>query len=243
MRETSSPSAGRPAEKIEMRILALDTTTRYGSVALLEDQTVAAEINADSPTTHSSRLLRSIDDLLKRNSLTIRDIDGYAVSAGPGSFTGIRIGLSTIKAFAFASRKPVAPVSSLAALAMKLQETQGRLFCPMIDAKKGEVFAALFEQKSRSLKPLIKEGAYDPDALLSRLPGHRVIHFIGTGVETYREKIMAYLGDKARLSSRSLFIGFEVGLIGHDVLKKGKGVSAETIEPLYYRKSQAEDRK
>jgi tRNA threonylcarbamoyladenosine biosynthesis protein TsaB len=226
-----------------MLILALDTTTVSGSVALLENARLLAEINAESPTTHSSRLLRSIDDLLKRNSLEIQDIEGFAVAAGPGSFTGIRIGLSTIKAFAFASRKPVAPVSSLAALAMKLQETQGRLFCPLIDAKKGEVFAALFEQRGRNLKPLIKEGAYGPDALLARLPAHRIIHFIGSGVETYAEKIRAYLGDKARLSSRSPFIGFEVGLIGREILKKGRGVSAEALEPLYYRKSQAEEKK
>ncbi|MGB7295290.1 MAG: tRNA (adenosine(37)-N6)-threonylcarbamoyltransferase complex dimerization subunit type 1 TsaB [Candidatus Aminicenantales bacterium] len=226
-----------------MRILALDTTTGNGSVALLENARLLAEANAESPTTHSARLLRSVDELLKKHSLEIRDVDGFAVAAGPGSFTGIRIGLSTIKAFAFASQKQVAPVSSLAALAMKLQETQGRLFCPLIDAKKGEVFAALFEVQGRNLKAVIKEGAYGPDALLARLPAHRVIHFIGTGVETYREKILAYLGDKARLSSRSLFIGFEVGLIGYGVLRKGKGVSAEVLEPLYYRKSQAEDRK
>jgi tRNA threonylcarbamoyladenosine biosynthesis protein TsaB len=226
-----------------MRVLALDTTTGSGSVALLEDTRLLAETNAVSPTTHSSRLLRSIDYLLKGNSLEIQDIDGFAVAAGPGSFTGIRIGLSTVKAFAFASRKPVAPVSSLAALAVKLLETRGRLFCPMIDAKKEEVFAALFEQHGRNLREIIKEGAYGPDSLLARLPAHRVIHFIGTGVESYKEKILDYLGDKARLSSRSLFIGFEVGLIGREILRKGKGVSAEALEPLYYRKSQAEGKK
>jgi tRNA threonylcarbamoyladenosine biosynthesis protein TsaB len=226
-----------------MRILALDTTTGSGSVALLEDTKLLAEINTESSTTHSSRLLRSVDDLLKRNSLTIRDIDGFAVAAGPGSFTGIRIGLSTIKAFAFASRMQVAPVSSLAALAMKLQETQGRLFCPLIDAKKGEVFGALFELQGRNLKTVVKEGAYGPDDLLAQLPAHRVVHFIGTGVRAYKDKILAYLKDKARLSSRSLFIGFEVGLIGHEILRKGKGVSAEALEPLYYRKSQAEEKK
>jgi tRNA threonylcarbamoyladenosine biosynthesis protein TsaB len=226
-----------------MRILALDTTTGNGSVALLENGILRAEINAESPTTHSSRLLRSIDELLRRNAWAIQDIEGYAVAAGPGSFTGIRIGLSTIKAFAFASRNPVAPVSSLAALALKLRETQGRLFCPLIDAKKGELYAALFEEKGRAVKTVIKEGAYDPDALLARLPAHRVIHFIGTGVEPYEEKIKSYLGDKARLSGRSLFIAFEVGLIGREMLKKGKGVSAEALEPLYYRKSQAEEKK
>jgi tRNA threonylcarbamoyladenosine biosynthesis protein TsaB len=225
-----------------MRILALDTTTGSGSVALLKNTRLLAEINAESPTTHSSRLLRSVDELLRRNRLAIQDIDGFAVAAGPGSFTGIRIGLSTIKAFAFASRKPIAAVSSLAALAMKLRETQGRLLCPLIDAKKGEVYAALLEKQGRLLKTIIKEGAYEPDVLLSLLPAHRAVYFLGSGVEVTKEKIAAYLKDKARLSSRSLFIGFEVGLLGYEILRKGKGVKAEALEPLYYRKSQAEEK-
>jgi len=226
-----------------MRILALDTTTGCGSVALLEGTRLLAEINAESGLTHSARLLRAVDFLLKKNGLEIKDLDGFAVAAGPGSFTGIRIGLSTIKAFAFASRKPAAPVSTLAALALKLRETQGRLFCPFLDAKKGEVYAALYELRDGELKAVIGEGAYGPDAFLSRLPAHRVIHFIGNGVDVYRDRIQAYLKDNARFSSRSLFIGHEVGLLGQGILKKGGGVSGEALEPLYYRKSQAEDKK
>jgi tRNA threonylcarbamoyladenosine biosynthesis protein TsaB len=226
-----------------MRILALDTTTGSGSVALLENTRLLSEINAESALTHSARLLRAVDYLLKKNAVPIQDIDGFAVAAGPGSFTGIRIGLSTVKAFAFASRKPVAPVSSLAALALKLRETQGRLFCPFIDAKKSEVYAALFETEQGALKEVISEGAYGPDAFLSRLPAHRVVHFIGNGLDIYRDKVLAYLKDNARFSSRSLFIGYEVGLLGYDILKKGGGVSGEALVPLYYRKSQAEDKK
>ncbi|MEW5901063.1 MAG: tRNA (adenosine(37)-N6)-threonylcarbamoyltransferase complex dimerization subunit type 1 TsaB, partial [Acidobacteriota bacterium] len=138
-----------------MLILALDTTTSSGSVALLDGTRLVAEINAESATTHSARLLRSVDYLLKSNGLNIRTIGGFAVAAGPGSFTGIRIGLSTVKAFAFASGVPVAPVSSLSALALKLRETQGRLFCPLLNAKKGEVFAALFEAQGNELKETI----------------------------------------------------------------------------------------
>jgi tRNA threonylcarbamoyladenosine biosynthesis protein TsaB len=151
--------------------------------------------------------------------------------------------VSTVKAFAFAARRPVAPVSSLAALGLKLRETQGRLLCPFVDAKKGEVYAALFEPRGRHLKAVIPEGAYGPDAFLCRLPAHRVVHFLGNGVGVYREKLLAYLKDNARFSSRSLFIGHEVGLLGYEVLKKGKGVNGEGVEPLYYRQSQAEDRK
>ena len=226
-----------------MRILAVDTTTGSGSVALLDDRRLLAEINAESGLTHSAHLLRSVDFLLKKSGLQIQDIDGFAVAAGPGSFTGIRIGLSTVKAFAFASKRPVAPVSTLAALALKLGETQGRLLCPFVDAKKGEVYAALFERRAKDFKEVIRAGAYGPDAFLSRLPAHRVIHFIGNGVDVYRDKVLAYLKDNARLSARSLFIGHEVGLLGYDMLKRGKGLSGEAIVPIYYRKSQAEDKK
>jgi tRNA threonylcarbamoyladenosine biosynthesis protein TsaB len=227
-----------------MLILALDTTTGSGSVALLENARLVAEIDAESGLTHSARLLRAVDYLLKQNGLEIADIDGYAVAAGPGSFTGIRIGLSTVKAFAFASKKPVAPVSSLAALALKLRETQARLLCPFLDAKKGEVYAALFEAAGGSrLKVVVREGAYGPDAFLASLPAHRVVHFIGNGVAVYRERILAYLKDNARFSARSLFIGYEVGLLGYDILKRGSGVSGEALEPLYYRRSQAEEKK
>ena len=122
----------------------------------------SGERNAAS---HSARLLRSIDQLLKLASWDITDIGGFAAPAGPGSFTGIRVGLSTIKALSFASGKPVAAVSSLAALAVKLRDTGGRLLCPLIDAKKSEVYAALYDSSGGKLEDVIPQGAYGPDAL------------------------------------------------------------------------------
>jgi tRNA threonylcarbamoyladenosine biosynthesis protein TsaB len=226
-----------------MRILALDTTTSSESVALLDGAVLVAEDNAEAATTHSARLLRAVDHLLTSNGLKARDIEGYAVAAGPGSFTGIRIGMSTIKALAFASGRRVAPVSSLAALALKLRETPGRLLCPLIDAKKGEVYGALFESRGRKTDEIIPQGAYTPDGLFSLLPAHRVVYFIGSGAGVFREKILAYLGDKARFSTRSPFIGREVGVLGYDALRKGQGVSGEELAPLYFRKSQAEEKK
>jgi tRNA threonylcarbamoyladenosine biosynthesis protein TsaB len=226
-----------------MRILAMDTTTGSGSVAILDDGGLVAEINSHSPSSHSARLLRSVDHLLGLAAWTIRDIEGFAVAAGPGSFTGIRIGLSTIQAFAFASGKPVAPVSSLTALAVKLRDTGGRLLCPLLDAKKGEVYGALYEPDGRGLKEIIPQGAYGPDAFFSLLPAHRVVHFIGSGLGVYGEKLRSYLGDKARFSERSAFIGREVGVLGREVLKSGRGVRGEALEPIYFRKSQAEEKK
>jgi tRNA threonylcarbamoyladenosine biosynthesis protein TsaB len=232
-----------PASSSLMFILAVDTTTPSGSVALLRDAELLGEFDLESPSTHSARLLRSIDLLLQANSLDIQAVDAYAVAAGPGSFTGIRIGLSAVKALAFASGKNVAPVSTLEALASKIAAPPVRLACPVLDAKKGEIYAALFEVRSGRLAELIPQGAYDPDAFFARLPAHRVTSFIGNGLAFYREKLLTYVRDKARFPRRSPFIAAEVGRLGQRMLLEGKGVPAGRLEPVYFRRSQAEEKK
>jgi len=224
-----------------MIILAVDTTTFTGSVALLKETNLIAEVNIDSSSNYSERLLPAVDFLLKTNKLSIQDIDGFAVAVGPGSFTGIRIGLSTVKSFSFASGKPVAGVSTLKALAEKLRLSQAHLLCPLLDAKKGEVYAALFESKGDKLFEVVPQGVYSPDRFFSLLPSHRVVSFIGNGVEVYRKRIFQYFKDKARLSRRSPFIAHEIGRLGYELLKKKKGMSAGELEPLYFRQSQAEE--
>ena len=225
-----------------MRILAVDTTTSSGSAALLEDRRLVGETGGESGTTHSARLLGAVDRLLRSEGLAVADIDAFAVAAGPGSFTGIRIGLSTVKALAFASGKPVVPVSSLRALALKLALTGAELACPVLDAKKGEVYAALFENAGGGLVELIPQGAYDPDDFFSRLPGGRAISFIGAGSAVYRDRIPASVLGSAAFPARTLFIAHEVGLLGFEGLEAGKGVSAEGVAPLYFRRSQAEEK-
>jgi tRNA threonylcarbamoyladenosine biosynthesis protein TsaB len=227
-----------------MLTLAVDTTSPSGSAALLDQKKLLAEVSVESRLDHSARLLASIDFLLASCGLDIKEVEGFSLAVGPGSFTGIRVGLSTIKAFAFAAQKPVAPVSSLAALALKLPQPQVRLLCPVTDAKKGEVYAALFESAGAGerMKEIIPQGVYKPDEFLAQLPGHRVIAFIGTGSVLLKEKILTYVKDKARFSTRSLFIAHEVGLLGLDLLGRNKGVAASELRPLYFRKSQAEEK-
>jgi tRNA threonylcarbamoyladenosine biosynthesis protein TsaB len=226
-----------------MLILAVDTTTPSGSVALLKDGELVGEFDLESPATHSARLLRSIDFLIRANDLDIRAIDAYAVAAGPGSFTGIRIGLSVVKSLAFASGKMIAAVSTLEALAAKIAVPPVRLACPVLDAKRGEIYAALFEVRSGRLVESIPQGAYDPDAFFARLPAHRVTAFIGNGLILYREKLLTYIRDKARFPRRSPFIAAEVGRLGQGLLLAGKGVPAGGLEPFYFRASQAEEKK
>jgi tRNA threonylcarbamoyladenosine biosynthesis protein TsaB len=224
-----------------MLILAVDTTTPGGSVALLEDETLLGEANVESPATHSARLFRSIDFLVGALGKDIRDVDAFAVAAGPGSFTGIRIGIGAVKSLAFASGKPVAPVSTLLALASKLASAGPSLLCPLLDAKKGEVYAGLFEAGTSALAEIVPQGAYYPEGFFTRLPAGRAIAFAGSGLAVCRADIISRIGDQARFPERSRFIAAEVGRIGSCLLRDGQGVDAASLEPIYFRRSQAEE--
>ena len=224
-----------------MLILAVDTTTPAGSVALLEGERLLGEADVESAGTHSARLFRSIDFLLGALAKDVRDVEAFAVAAGPGSFTGIRIGIGAVKSLAFASGKPVAPVSTLLALAAKLAAGGPGLVCPLLDAKKGEIYAGLFEAGEGGLREAVPQGAYDPEGFLARLPAGRVVSFAGSGAAVYRDKILARAGDLARFPERSPFIAAEIGRIGAGLLRAGKGVDAASLEPLYFRRSQAEE--
>ncbi|MBU4254419.1 MAG: tRNA (adenosine(37)-N6)-threonylcarbamoyltransferase complex dimerization subunit type 1 TsaB [Acidobacteria bacterium] len=224
-----------------MLLLAVDTTRPSGSTALLRDGKLLAEINGETSLSHSEQLLPAVDFLLKKIGRNILDVDGYAVAAGPGSFTGIRVGMSTVKSFAMAADKPIAPVSTLEALALKLHHPQSRLLCPLLDAKKGEVYAALFEWRKGRLVEVVPPAAYKPDRFFSLLPSRRVISFMGSGSVLYRDKLFQYIGDKARFPRRSPFIAAEVGLLGYDMLNRGEGLNHLDVEPFYLRRSQAEE--
>jgi tRNA threonylcarbamoyladenosine biosynthesis protein TsaB len=223
-------------------ILAVDTAAPSGSVALLEDGTLLGEANVESPGTHSARLFRSIDFLLGALGRDIRDVEAFAVAAGPGSFTGIRIGIGAVKSLAFASGKPVAPVSTLLALAAKLAGGGERLVAPLLDAKKDEIYAALFEARAGGLAEIVPQGAYDPDAFFALLPAAGAIAFAGSGLAVYRDRLLARVGDRGVFPGRSPFIAAEVGRIGAGLLRAGQGVAAASLEPLYFRRSQAEEK-
>ncbi len=139
-----------------MKILAVDTSTASGSVALVSNDRVQAEWTLTSAQTHNRRLLKSIDRVLAEIGWALEDVDLFAVTVGPGSFTGIRIGLSTMKTMAWALNKPLIGVSTLEALAAPF-ETGARAVCPMIDARKREVYAALYSPQTEGSRLGLKE--------------------------------------------------------------------------------------
>jgi len=224
-------------------ILAVDTTTPTGSVALLREGALLGQSEMTPPAAHSARLLRTVDELLARHGISVRDVEAFAVAAGPGSFTGIRIGLSAVKALAFASGRPVAPVSSLEALAAKAAGPGVAFVAPIIDAKKGEVYAALFKTREGGLVEVVAQGAYNPASFLDLLPGGASIVFIGSGLDAYGEAVRVKLGKGAVFSSAPPYIAAEVGRLGHQLLSRGEGVTSDRVEPLYFRLSQAEEKR
>lgn len=221
-----------------MLILSLDTSTENGSIAVLENDNLIGAVFLSQKRSYSQILIPSIDFILNQLSLSLSDMEGFAVSIGPGSFTGVRIGISCIKAFSLALNKNVAPVSSLYALTFKLRDFKNSFICPVIDAKKGEIFSSLYFFDGKNFQTIIDEGYYIPSDFFSKLEKER-IYFIGNGVEIWKEEVEKNIKE-AIFPRFNNFLAEEVGKIGYGILMERKGKNPEEIFPLYFRPSEAE---
>ena len=153
-----------------MMLLAIDTTAATATAALFRNGTLIAEREADASKKHAETILPLIDALLEENGVTIAQVDRFAVDIGPGSFTGVRIGVSLINALAFASGKPVIPVDSLFTLALSAGETE-RPVCAMIDARNGNAYAALYQAGATLIEPC----AVQTESFLAKLPQDAIL--------------------------------------------------------------------
>ena len=190
-----------------MLILAADTSTRSASIALVRDGTVLGETTLSLGRTHSTTFMPALDELMHRCGLVHADLSAYACTVGPGSYTGIRIGLATLQMMAFAAQKPVYGVSTLEALALPLCVSRHLLVCPMLDARSGRIFASVFDGED---KHRWTEEANQP-----------VEHFasaIATALEGKPGAAVVLCGDAAALHAsllRGLLPGVEVhGAVG-----------------------------
>ena len=222
-----------------MKILGIDTATMVASLGLIEDKKVLAEVRFDVKVTYSEVLLSWIDYLLKSLNLKISDIDGFAISIGPGSFTGLRIGLATVKGLAFATGKPIAAVPTLDALA-SLSLYSKYPIVPILDAKKKEAYAAVYDTKNGKLKRLSPYMALKPENLVKRIP--KQVIFLGPGVEVFKKDLEKLMGKKAHFieGEKPLPSGAAVAFLGHEKLKKGQKDDLTFLVPLYVRESEAE---
>ena len=226
-----------------MNILAIDTSTFLASIAIAVDEQIAAESLLNTNRTLSARLVPEIERLLTTAGLAIADIDLFASSIGPGSFTGVRGGVATIQGLALAVGKPCAGYSSLAMLAMNFP-LQATLICPMLDARKSELYAALYDCSSPLPSPRINDCVLPPAALLDLIvatTGEPVI-FVGDGARLYHDLIAERLGDQAVFSPFPLHTPHAANgaLLALHAFRNGKLLEPSQLLPVYLRASDAE---
>ena len=222
-----------------MIILGLETSTMIEGVAVVDDTRILAEHRTHVGSTHAERLMPVILQTFSSAGLSIENVEGIAISIGPGSFTGLRIGLSTAKGLSLAQDVPLVAVPTLDGLANPLPYCQHRV-CPILDAKRHEVYTALYSTIDGVPKRLTDFSAVAPDTILSGINTSTV--FLGDGLSVYRELIEDRLGSKAHFAPPHLTLpsGSSIALLGYHLLTEGKFVDVWSIEPLYIRKSDAE---
>ncbi|MFH2220346.1 MAG: tRNA (adenosine(37)-N6)-threonylcarbamoyltransferase complex dimerization subunit type 1 TsaB [Pseudomonadota bacterium] len=177
-----------------MKILAVDTGTKSCSVAVVEKSSLLAEMTLVKDQTHSKHLMKMIHTVIGMSGLDLSELDGYAVNMGPGTFTGLRIGMSAVKGLAAASGKPVVGVSSLDALAMQASLSP-YLICPLLDARRGEVYYSRYRFQNGGLIKEIKENVFPPETAIFDID--EPCTFVGNGARLYRAEIVDIMGDLA----------------------------------------------
>lgn len=222
-----------------MIVLGIDTSTSCGSIGLIEEGKVISEYLLDRPETHSERLLRGIDFVLKNAHLSVNDIDGWVVSLGPGSFTGLRIGISTVKGLALATQKPVAGVSTLDVLAFQVSPTP-YLICPILDARKGEVYTAFYRYDENSLRRVSPYKVLKPEELVHQIKEKTLL--VGDGIRNYGQYFQTVLPSFILYPSIPLHLphGSILAILGFESLRKGESLDLASFTPLYVRPSDAE---
>ena len=224
-----------------MKILALETSAKAVSAAVTEDGKVLCAGYQDTGLTHSRTLMPIVEHILKNTGLTMAEIDAVAVAAGPGSFTGIRIGVAAAKGLAFAADKPAAAVSTLAAMARNVAFADGLIVCAM-DARRNQIYNALFEAADGQLTRLTPDRAIALAELAEELKDDpRPKTVVGDGAKL----CAAYLTEHdvaCRLAPPHLIMqnAMSVALEAEQLASENKLVSSQALEPVYLRPAQAD---
>ncbi len=224
-----------------MKILAIDTATNVMSAAVLSEKKLISEDIIDYKLKHSKTLMPTLDSILKSVELSYFDFDYFAAVNGPGSFTGLRIGLSTIKALAQVTNKPVIPVSTLESLAYNISFSNG-IICPILDARREQVYTALFESSNNgTIKRLTEDSALYLSELRDRLKGiDKPIFLLGDGVDKYAEDLESFKNLIIVPAYLRTCKASSAGACALSHLDNAK--TYKTIEPSYLRPSYAEEK-
>jgi tRNA threonylcarbamoyladenosine biosynthesis protein TsaB len=222
---------------ILMVTLALDTSTRTGSCAVLRGADVLAEQSGDGGRSHAERLPRDLMDVLGRAGVPLADVDVFAVAIGPGSFTGLRVGIATMQGLALAASRPLVGVSALDALAETVRALHPPSIATWIDAWRGEVYAALYDATGDEVEVVAVDS---PVAILDRL-GERSPLFVGDGVAAHQGAITRRLGSDARFAPvLDPPLAGVIGRLALAAIARGHRPAPHDIRPLYVRRPYAD---
>lgn len=224
-----------------MRILAIDTSTIVATAAVLEDEKLICEFTQNNKWTHSQKLLALIDKMLISCDLSPKDMDAFACSKGPGSFTGLRIGAATIKGMGQALGKPVIGIPTLDALAYNIYNSKG-IICPILDAQQNTVYASIYSWKDKALIKLEDYRAIALEKLIALLNEKREhISFLGDGAVLHRERLIREVKDCDIVPHAFLLPrASSVASLAMEYMRQGASDTYHSLKPIYIRKSQAE---
>ena len=241
-----------------MYILAIETTGAFASVALMKDDKIIGHVSGSDRFSHLQNLMPQVESVIKENGLQIGDVDLIAVSNGPGSFTGIRIGVSTARALSQILNIPCVAVPSLDALALRgaehakahaagVQDSCGEkegalLICPMLDARRSQVYAGGYFIEDGNLREEIKAGPYMLDEFLAKAAEYDQILVLGDAIDKYAEKMaeirpegMEFAPEEIRYQDASY-----VAALGAKIYEEKGGLSYNEVQPEYMRIAEAE---
>lgn len=222
-----------------MKLLALDTSSMTATVALFDDNKLIGEYTLNHKRSHSQKLMPMIEEIIKSCDLTPKEIDAFAVSLGPGSFTGLRIGIATVTAMAQALDKMVVGVPTLEALAFNLFNSEG-LVCPIIDAQRDLVYTGVYQWMDGNMMEVVKQQVLHIDELISILKEEdEKIFFVGDALEKFQDILKEKLGEQFNIPPRKFLIpsASSVGEVARTKIEQG---IISDITPIYMRKSAAE---
>ena len=225
-----------------MLILAIDTSTQAGSLAVLRDTRVVGEVSTWVEETYSSRMFRHLEFLLRELQVGLEQVELYAVAAGPGSFTGLRVGLTAVKGWAEVYRRPIAAVSALEAVAAQAKAHEP-LLAPVIDARRGQVYGGLYERRGPTLTRRGDEVVMTPAEFLEFLGGQAgdvPLTFVSPTPEVLAPPLAESRFRGKTIEPVSTVLAPVIGQLGFARAQRGELVDALTLDANYVRRSDAE---
>lgn len=222
-----------------MYLLGIETATKTGGVAIVSEEGVISEYTLNVEVAHAERLMATVDRVLKDTGIPLSEVGGFGVSIGPGSFTGLRIGLATVKGLAFATGKPVAAVPTLKALAWRIPFSRYPV-CPLLDARKQQVYAALYRRDADTIVEMMPETVTALADLAREITGE--VLFTGEGARLFASEIRRSFAGRAHIAPLSALVpsAASVAELAHLMIAAGLQSDPDHVAPKYIRRPEAE---